>query len=267
MAKNDRITLEEVLDLIPKPVTAMVSLPSKGLFYDREQVPDGTVEVTPMSAREEKLVAGMRGGNVEEVIDIILKRCLKTNIPTDDLLVTDRFFLLLALRANSYGEDYNFELTCGSCGLTSKYGVKIPADLEVKYAEDDAVEPFFVTLPVSKIRIGFRLLREKDMKDIRKFSSRETKKGFLAEGDPAYSYRIAKQIVSVNDRSLDMLTALELVNRLPAKDSAVLKNAFDKKTPGVLTGITKDCVSCGKSIETDLPMSAEFFRPDDTAEV
>lgn len=264
MAKNnDRITLEEVLDLIPKPVTAMVSLPSKGLFYDNNLVPNGMVEVTPMSAREEKLVAGMRGGNVEEVIDVILKRCLKTNIATDDLLTTDRFFLLLALRANSYGEDYNFELTCGYCNVSSKYTVKIPGDLEVKYAEDSDAEPFFITLPISKIKIGFDLLREKDMKEIRRFASKETKKGFLAEGDPAYSYRIAKQIVSVNDRSLDMLTALELVNRLPAKDSAVLKNAFDKKTPGVMTGIQKDCVSCGKTIETDLPMSAEFFRPDD----
>ena len=267
MPKVDSNTLQlsDIAGLLPKPVTAFVELPSKGNFYDKNIVKDGKVELAPMSAREEKLIAGMRGNNVDDVIDMVLNRCLKTKLNPDDLLVTDRFFILLALRANSYGEDYNFDLTCGSCDKVAKYTVKIPNDLKMKWAKDTDLEPFEITLPVSKLNIGFRLMRGKDTKDVKRYITRETKQ-FNVDGDPGYLYRLAKQIVSVNGKNLDIITALELVSRLPAKDSAFMKNAFDKKTPGVLTAITKECVGCGRQIVADLPMSAEFFRPDDSPE-
>jgi hypothetical protein len=264
MAKNEstQLQLEDLAVLFPKPVTALVSLPSKGLFYREDQLTEGKIELAPMSAREEKLVAGMRGSNIEEVIDSILTRCIKSPISPDDLLVTDRFYLLLALRANSYGEVYNIDLTCPYCEVKGKYDLKLPGGLDIQYAELTDREPFRVKLP-SGVIIGFNLLRGKDQKAIKRNAEITTSKGYAGEGDPSYLYRIAKQIVSVNGKSLDMLVAQEMLSRMTARDSAALKNAFDKKTPGVITTIKKPCVSCTKEIQTELPMTAEFFRPDD----
>lgn len=263
MAKSEssQLQLEDLAALLPKPVTALVDLPTLGLFYKPEQLKEGKIEVAPMSAREEKLVAGMRGSNIEEVIDSLLSRCIKSPITPDELIVTDRFYLLLALRANSYGEEYNIDLTCPYCDVRGKYTLKIPSDLEVQKAELTDREPFKVKLP-SGLIIGFRLLRGKDLKDIKRNSELAASKGYAGDGDASYLYRLAKQIVYVNGKSLDMLVASELVSRLSARDSAVLKNAYDKKTPGVITQIKKSCVSCTKEIKTELPMTAEFFRPD-----
>jgi hypothetical protein len=260
-SESNQLQLSDLAALIPKPVTALVSLPSKGLFYRPEQLTEGKVEVAPMSAREEKLVAGMRGSNIEEVIDSLLSRCIKSPITPDELIVTDRFYLLLALRANSYGETYPVELTCPYCEVKGKYEIKIPGELEVQEALPEDREPFRVKLP-SGIIIGFRLLRGKDLKDIKNNSEKAVSKGWAGEGEPSYLYRLAKQIVSVNGKTLDMLVAQELVSRLSARDSACLKNAYDKKTPGVITTIKKSCVSCTKEIQTELPMTAEFFRPE-----
>ena len=260
-SESGQLQLDELAILLPKPPTALVDLPSKGLFYRPEQLTEGKIEIAPMSAREEKLVAGMRGSNIEEVIDSLLSRCIKSPITPDELLVTDRFYLLLVLRANSYGEIYNIELNCPYCETRGKYEVKLPGDLTVQYAGDDDHEPFRVKLP-SGIVVGFRLLRGKDLKDIKRNAEITTSKGYAGEGEPSYLYRLAKQIVSINGKSLDMLVAQELVSRLPARDSAVLKHAYDKKTPGAITTIKKPCVSCTKEIQTELPMTAEFFRPD-----
>jgi len=259
---NEVISLDELISLIPKPVTALVDLPSKGLYYEDGLVQNGQLEIKPMSAREEKLVAGIKGNNVDDVIDVILSRCLVTKITPEQLLVTDRFYLLFALRANSYGEDYKFDLTCPSCESSAKYTVKIPGDLEVVPPVDNEVEPFYTTLPDSKLAIQFRLLRGKDTKVIKNYVEKEIKKGNYTDGDPGYIYRIAKHLVSVNGRALDMMTAMELVSRLSAKDCSFLKNQFDKRTPGLKTDIHVDCKICGKEITTDLPMTAEFFRPD-----
>lgn len=259
--KNDVISLDELISLIPKPVTALVELPSKGLYYEDGLTQNGQIEIKPMSAREEKLVAGIKGNNVDDVIDVILSRCLVSKISPDQLLVTDRFYLLFALRANSYGEDYRFDLTCPSCEGQAKYTVKIPGDLEVVNPLDNESEPFTTTLPDSKLEIQFRLLRGKDTKVIKNYVEKEIKKGNYSDGDPGYIFRIAKHLISVNGKNLDLLTAMELVSRISAKDCSYLKNQFDKRTPGLKTDIVVNCKICGKEILTDLPMTAEFFRP------
>lgn len=260
--KTNTISLEDLASLIPKPPTGVCTLPSKGKFYDPEACPDGRLELMPMSGRTEKLIAGIRGNNVDEVIDTVLRRCLITKLDPDEMIITDRLFTLMVLRSNSYGEEYNFDLVCGNCDVKNKYAVNIPSDFPVEYAADDAHEPFEIILPVTGLKLNFRLLRGKDSKDIRKYVEAELEKMGGKDGDPAFNYRLAKSIVSVNGKSFDnILTALTFCEKLPAKDLRYFSNAIDEKTPGMLLTIKKDCSACGKKIETDLPITAEFFRP------
>lgn len=256
-----QITLDDIVKLLPKPTTGIIELPSLGIFYDPSVVINGGLEIRPLSVQEEKLVAGMNNANVDDVIDTILSRCLITSIDINDLLLTDRYYMLLMLRANSYGQEYNFTLTCGSCSVAQKHSVNIPGDFTIKNPPVDAKEPFECVLPVSKITLSFRLLRGKDEKIIRKYKDKENKKGYGTSGDPGYIYSLALPIVMVNNQTIDIVTAMELISRLPVKDLAYFKQAIEENTPGVITTVTKSCGACGKELVTDLPMTSEFFRP------
>jgi hypothetical protein len=256
------VTLEDLATLIPKPPTGVCLLPSKGRFYNPEVCPDGKIELSPMSGRTEKLIAGIRGNNVDEVIDTVLRRCLVTKLDPDEMLITDRLFTLMVLRSNSYGEEYNFDIVCPSCEVKSKYTVNIPSDFPIDYAKDEHKEPFEVTLPVTGIKIGYKLLRGKDSKELKKYVEEELERMGNKDGDSSFTYRLAKSIVSVNGKQFDnVLTAITFCEKLPAKDLRFLSVSIEENTPGMLLTIKKDCSACGKKIETDLPITAEFFRP------
>ena len=93
------------------PYQIDVILPSRGRFYG-DRLPDGKVTIRPMTVKEEKLLAG--GGNKLSLADKVLERCMISNtMPLKDMILTDKFFLLLNLRAISYGPEYTFELRCG----------------------------------------------------------------------------------------------------------------------------------------------------------
>jgi len=264
---NSPLNLDELSSLLPKRVSVRSNLPSKGLFYDKTVIPDGCVELFPMSAREEKILAGASGPNVTEVINLLLERCLVTKIDPKDLLSTDSFYLLLQLRANSYGDDYTFPITCYGCKTYHKYTVKVPGDLILTESLPTDKEPFDCKLPKSGLTVQFRLLRNRDTSDIQRYSEMETKRGTNPlEGDPAYLYRYAKHLVSVEDRKVDLLTALTFIEKLPAKDLKTLSKSIDKKTPGVSSLITKNCIKCDKELSAVLPSSADFFYFDTSGE-
>lgn len=258
---GESINLEDLLKLVPKLPSGVIKLPSRGVFYDKEVIPNGTIEITPLTGRTEKLMAGLRGNNVDDIIDTILERHMVTKIEPKELLASDRFYILVSLRAQSYGEDYDFELACPSCEVKARYAVRLPSDFTVQYSEPEDKEPFDIILPSSKLRVSFRLLRGKDETAIKNFSEKEAKTGFR-DGDPAYSYRLATCITAVNGKPFaDLYTAMQFVEKIPAKDAATLSDAIDKKTPGLLLSVTKECVACKKEIEAGMPITAEFFRP------
>ena len=265
MAKEkspNAISMEDLATLIPKQPTGVCVLPSKGKFYDPEVCPDGKVELMPMTGRTEKLIAGIRGNNVDDVIDTVLRRCMVTKLDPDDMLVTDRLYTLMILRANSYGEEYNFDITCPSCEIKGKYTVNIPSDFPVDYAKDDAQEPFEVTLPVTGIKLTFKLLRGRDSKDVKHYTEKELESFGGKEGDPSLIYRLSRSILTVNGKTFDnILTAISFCEKLPIKDLRYFSMLIEEKTPGILLTVKKVCSSCGKKVETDLPITAEFFHP------
>lgn len=265
IVKNS-VTDSPIRNLIPPRVAAGVMLPSKGKFYDPALTVDGQVEVFPLIGRDEKLLAGM-SGDINFLIDSLLKRCLKTDIPHDELLPSDRFFLLLALRANSYGEDYNVKITCDNqkCQEEHPYTIKLMTDLKVRYTEDSDTEPFVCKLPVSEALIEFRLLKRKDEKAIEKMIAEDRAKGIIDKGDPSVIYTLAKQIISINKEKVtgtNFLDVLYFLENMPIKDMRFLQNRIDEVTPGVIPIVTKECKGCGSEIVVGLPITAEFFRPE-----
>jgi len=248
--------------------TGIVELPSRGKLYS-DKCPTGLVELFPITGREEALVAGMTASNVSEIFDIILKRCMKSDpnpalvLSVDEMLSSDKFYLMLVLRANSYGSHYEFTTKCPDCGARVDASCEIPEDFELKMAPDDFREPFTIMLPRLKVNVEFRLLRGKDDADIIRYTRRETSKAHgLEAGDPAFIYRMAKHVLSVDGKPYEISAALRFIENLIGEDISTLKEAVEETTPGVITALDLECQAprCGNYFKADMPFSASFFR-------
>src|SRR5207244_2426984 len=130
-----------------------VVLPSRGKPYPGDEV----AFVSPMTAREEKLLAGLtKASQFNDVIDEIVTRCLTYGTSVKELLSADWLYLLFKIRENSYGDDYGFKVTCPRCG--EEYGKTIKlSEIPVRYLEEDWKEPFGDVLPISKKVVKLRL--------------------------------------------------------------------------------------------------------------
>lgn len=244
-------------------VSGTVKLPSLGRFYG-DKCPTGEVELYAMVGLDEAIIAGMEGEPLADTLDMLLKRCLKTPISMDEMLSTDKIFLALILRANSYGATCNFKAQCYHCKSVVPVTCQIPDSLKINEFQGDDVEPFTVELPITKTKVSFRLLRASDEKDVDKFrKDQQAKRKSIVKEDLAYSYRWAKSVVQLNGEDKSFQDILHWFENLPVKDVAVYRKAYESRISGIVTAFETTCSSCRNTFICEVPLSSGFFRSDD----
>lgn len=239
------------------PFQVDITLPSKGMFYG-DALPSGKVTIRPIKVKEEKLLAG--GGNRLHLADLILERCIVSKCPpVKDLLITDKFYMLLCLRSISYGADYTFEIKCTQCSLEFKKTVQLPEGLQIRSATQEDKEPFDIDLPSCKKKVTLRFLRGVDEEEIENYVKQSVNVG-TSEGDPSYAFRLARYIVTVDGKEMPILEKLSFCENLVGKDSLAIRQAIAEKETGPIFTITAKCPSCQNEMSTLLPLTNEFFR-------
>lgn len=252
-----------------------IDLPSKGLLYD-DLLPNGQVKCEIWDTTIEELFAGGGNSPTSLISEILERSLIDLPIPVNELLVGDRYYAFFALRAESYGDDYSFPMRCSSCKFQFRHTISIMNDLEVIELEDNAKEPFEITLPHSGDKVEYRLLRGKDEEDIDrrldriyKARARGAKLGrgsklpddFKKGYDPSYKFRLAKHVVTVNGQEMDFDKALEWIGTLKAPDSLAFRRSIDDNDPRIDVRISLDCPKCDYLIETTLPFTPELVSP------
>lgn len=252
-----------------KPVE-IIELPSRGLLYGGK-MPGGEITIQPMGAKEESLLVSRKGrADAHMILDKIIGRCVVSDFPLDELLVSDKFYVLLMIRNISYGDEYSWKVTCPECGFKDKYEVRIPRDFTITLLDDGVREPFYVDLPKCGKRIGYRMLRVSDEKEVERYTRHEYRKSHV-EGDPGYIYRLARHITSIDDlpeseeatcpvTEVDISQAMELVENLIGKDLGVFKQALSNSDCGVNLIFDKECNQCGEDFQTLMKFTPDFFR-------
>ena len=236
--------------------TGLVALPSRGLFYG-DALTDGQVEVYTLTAVEDKILSELNSENMVEIFDAILARCIKSPVSPPDMLDTDRYYLLLVLRANSLGEIYEFPYECPFCKHNFLHSIKIPQDFSMitgKVTE----EPYYVKLSTG-VMVGLRFLRGKDMKDIVQFRKNAINLDGT-KGDPAYAYARVKSIMTVDGKPFpDVQAAQEWYMALSIKDSRLLEKTQREAASGVSNVVKIACPKCSKESVTPVALSPMYF--------
>jgi hypothetical protein len=239
-------------------------LPSRGLLYDG-RLPDGMVGIRKMTVREEGILAN-QGLTGPARIAQVVKACtqLPAGFEAEDLLVSDRHAILLALRIHTLGSSYSFGWQCGECRTSNRGKIDLIQDLDERIAPDDLVEPLLVELrDVAKetVIVGLRFLRGRDEEKVAKKSARVKMQGPPDPSDPGYIHTLALHITHVGDGKMGIEEAQEFVRGLTMADSTRIRRALEKAETGIDTRQFLTCSKCGHESYEALPMDLEFFRP------
>jgi len=264
MSTEEKETTVETQDTTPEPEETTagpydkeVVLPSKGMFYDGV-LSDGRVTLRPVSVQEEKLLAG-NAGNRLELADKVLQKCIVSKcLPLSDLLMTDKFYLLLVLRSISYGTEYGFTLACGSCKFEFQHSVKLPEGLQLKVATEGDVEPFEVTLPACKKKVSLRFLRGYDEEEIENFVKTLPDAG-KDDGDPGYPFRLSRFIDKIEGEDVDPIEKLQFCEKLIGMDSMKIRHSIAERETGPILTVSAKCPNCQTPVRSILPLTNDFF--------
>lgn len=243
-------------------------LPSRGLFYGPDSViptpdiPNGRIEVRKMRiAEEEALSSG--GGDVLSKLSKIVQAVtiLPKGFDPMSLLITDRFFVLLALRRLGLGPIYPVTFRCSECGAHNKVNIDIVNELSMKTGTEGVREPLLIDLPDAKVQVGMRFRRGFDEVEI----ARERRRAETRGTDlPLIQENLRRQLVEIDGEPVtNAMVKMDLIRKLTQTDNARIRVTLEKSEPGIDTTITPECRRCQFVNEFDMPFTNEFFRPTD----
>ena len=287
-------TPEEFLtDLLNIPEEQLIPweechIPSRGLYYGW---PDGVVMVKAMGQAAEKILATQRLAQSGQSIDYLFRSCCQfpNGFDPSDLLLGDRVFLLYFLRGITYGNMYEFMVTCPNqeCQAvnTHRYDLNELAGTIVWANPSLGTEPFRVDLPYlsqatkREVWVGVRFLRAVDANDM--LAKRKLrKKMFVKPGgarsrmqnqqqqqqqqmqqlDETVSENMEKFIVSIMGVT-DPFQIRNFISRMHSQDTTTVREWLREHTPGIDNTISVECPNCNNEFTTELPITESFFRP------
>ncbi len=237
----------------------IIDLPSKGKVYGKDSpLKDGKIELKYMTAKEEDILTSQnlikKGVVVDKVLDSLI---LTEGVKTNDLIIGDKNAVMVAARILAYGPEYTAEVTNPNTGETAVHTFNL-ADCPFKeISEDITGNTFDMELPVSKIKIKFRLLTGKDEKEIENDIKQQNKLG--SQVSPELTTRLRKVIIEVDGDS-EQSTINQFVNNMLSRDSLFFRQSISKVSPDI--DLTQEVEIGGELVRVDIPMTINFFWPD-----
>jgi hypothetical protein len=260
MSQAEAVKAEFGLD-IP---TELVPLPSNGKVYSKNSTLYGreTVEIRPMTAREEDILTSRALLKKGTVVNELIKSCLvDKSINTPDLVAGDRNALMVAVRITGYGAEYNAEIECPSCEVKTQQSFNL-AELPLKKLEIDPLiegqNLFEFVLPMTKKKVHFRFTTGKDEEELTVMQEKQKKLGL--KSDSTVTSALQQAIVSI-DGLEDRSKISNFIRVMPARDSLALRNYIRQNEPGIIMKQETVCPSCGHSEEVNMPLGVNFLWP------
>ena len=237
--------------------TEIVELPSKGLVYPPDSpLASGKIEMKYMTAKEEDILTNQNYIKQGIVLDKLLKSLIVSPIDYDDLILGDKNAVLVSARILGYGKDYSFKYK----------GETVTVDLTecpLRYLDESqvtvGVNEFSYTLPTTNTQITYKILTNKDEKEIQ--AELEGYKKLNKDFTPELSTRLKHVIQSVNGNT-DKKAVREFVdNYMLARDSKAFRDHLVATQPDVVMESTIT-LSDGTEEGVNIPVTINFFWPD-----
>ena len=180
------------------------------------------------------------------------------NIDWEQVLVGDRFFTLLQIRAATYGPEYGFNVSCqnDNCRHVIEWEVgldELPLRelSEASRATLTRDNRFETALPDTRTKIWFKLMTGAD----------ERRLPQLRRNAPDRMLSTALLLRVQEIEGIASQDKRKFLEDMSMRDANFLLRAFDEVDCGVETAITIECPMCFTGQEVDLPLGPGFLMP------
>jgi len=245
--------------------TEVIDLPSHGWFYDKENpLSSGQIELKYPTAREEDILTSTNLVQKGVAIDRLLQSIIVDDVNYDDLLIGDKSGVMIAARILAYGKDYPVTVACPNCNNVNRVKIDLTEFEEREIAEPSTkgVNEFNFQLPVSKLKVTFKLLTHKDEMEIDRELRKLEEANLSGDVDHTLSTRIKYSITSVDGDSSNERIRQFVDEEMLSRDSRAFRNHYASVSPDIETKATFECEKCEKSSEVEVSLGIDFFWPD-----
>jgi len=216
----------------------ITDLPSKGKFYPGFQ----GVEVSPLTFIDEQKILSTKDPN-SDIVSKLLEKSVR-GVDVENLLSMDKMYLLMKVREVSYGEEYEFNITCPSCRGDVKTSLVLSENLNMNEIPDDLTDPREVLLPKLKVKAEVRFPRSRE-------------EVFLKDSETIYK-NLYRFINSISDNS-DPVFISKALKRMHLKDIKKLISEINKGEYGIDPRFIFECPQCRHEETMAIPMDVSFF--------
>jgi len=236
----------------------VIDLPSQGKLYPEDSpLRSGKIEIKYMTAKEEDILTSQnllkKGIAIDRVLDSLI---ITKGIKSDDLLIGDKNAIMIAARILAYGPEYTVELTDPNTdekfnhtfNLTDCPFKKLPEDVDLSLNEFD------IELPISKVKIKFKLLTGRDETLVASEIKKSQKFGVSSE----ITTRLRFSIIEVDGKTESAIIN-NFVNNMLSRDSLFLRQEMVRIMPDI--DLKQEVEIGGDVVEADIPLTTEFFWP------
>ena len=238
--------------------TEVVDLPSGGKVYSKDSpLSSGKIEIKYMTAKEEDILTSenliKKGVVIKKLLDSLI---VSEGVNSDDLVLGDKNAVMVASRILAYGGDYTVEVTDPNTGETQEQTFDLTS-CEFKELPDNidySNNEFELELPVTKVKITYKLLTGKDENNITNELKSLAKIGQSGE----VTTRLKNVITSVNGNNEKAIIS-NFVDNMLSKESLFLRDEIQRINPDI--NLKQEVDFGGDSTEVDIPMTVEFFWP------
>jgi hypothetical protein len=228
-------------------------------------------EIRGLKGKEGKLLSDRSSARAGATFEKLLAGCWVTTtdpgvytlsdngtLDWSKVLVADRFYALLQIRAQTFGNEYAFAVQCANAACRERFEWSLDLqELPVVRLSDEAKTAFragnrFETaLPRDGRKVWFRLMTGAD--EVRAASL------FKTAGEGTLLTALALRILEIENvlehDKRKFLDDMELA------DAAALLDRFDEADGGVETSIEVECQACLGVQSVELPFERGFFLP------
>lgn len=228
----------------------MKDLPSRGVDY-----PSGAVlRIRPLTVGDVKYLCTINSNNATSILNEVITDCVKLEgMKHSDLLYTDRKFLLLWIRANTFVSTSGYEvaLSCPFCDSPIEKKLSLN-QLKIRYAEESNETSVSVELDGKLVNIQSRIpniyvdLPNTDDEEIRQMLIYTNLRDYI----PA-------------DVNVEWY-----VNNLDAMTYATILGIAQAREYGILDTMEFECDSCGRTITARIQLDDKYlFRVNNLYEI